>query len=180
MGLVDTVTARMPRVTIGDLRSGEVYEMPLVPVSFTEELVVNFAKHRPVGLPHSRSQYTGTDDFSLRGLLFTFTGHTPEEVRLLHEGRKFLMSLCYPSRSAQDVRTAGPPRVLFVWPQMVSLTCRLERLQSRHVLFNSDGLSTRWDTTIDLTEIRDVRLSSEDVRRRGTIRSPGDSSAPVG
>jgi hypothetical protein len=95
----------------------------------------------------------------------------------IHFARRFLQSLCYPRRGAEDVAGGGPPRALFVWPGVISLTCVLTALAFKYLRFNVAGAPVEFSAKVTLEEIRDVRLLSEDVLADGTRRS---GAAPGG
>ena len=61
------------------------------------------------------------------------------DLETIHRARRFLQSLCYPRRGAEDVVGGGPPRALFVWPGVISLTCVLTALSFKYC--SNDGLS---------------------------------------
>lgn len=168
-------TARMPRIIIANVRTGEGYEMPFVPERLEERLAAVRARIDIFGLPHQRRQYRGTSNHTISGLEFFFRGTTEAEVANIHNGRRFLLSLMYPSETADSVDNGGTPRILFVWPQLFSMTCELDTITITHEKFNSQGLTTVFRARLDFEEVRDVRLSSEEVRAVGTIRS---GSAP--
>jgi hypothetical protein len=174
----------MPRVMIANLRTGEHVEMPFTPPELTEDIAVEYARQQVVGMSHTILNYANTANHSFKGLEFGFVGTANEAgapfsalarpVDRLAEAldtRRFLMSLCYPSATAQGVRDGGPPRVLFSWPAFVSMTCILANLSITHHKFDVFGRPTHFTARVDLEEIRDVRLTSETVRQVGTLRS---------
>lgn len=183
MTFAGDASARMPRVMIANIRTGEFVEMPFVPHELSEEISVEYARQKIVGMSHSVLNYTGTDNHKFSGLEFAFIG-TPvgasnpgptatgvDRQAAALDTRLFLMSLCYPSVNAQSVRAGGPPRVLFVWPSLVSMTCVIGSLQIKHSKFDVSGKPMTFTARMDLEEIRDVRLTSEAVRASGTLRA---------
>lgn len=171
MSFAGNAGARPPRLSITNLRSGETYYFPFTPETFKETVKANWAKQTILGMSHNNLQYSNTDNHQIDSLNFFFRGDSPEEIELIHEGRKFLLSLLYPSVGANSVREGGPPQVLFVWPQMISMNCVIEGITISHEKFNREGLTTTFRAEFGLTEIRDTRLTSEDVRAQGTLRS---------
>lgn len=169
--------ARMPRVIIASIRTGEFVEMPFVPSELNEEIAVEYARQKVVGMSHEILQYVGTTNHKFSGLQFDFVGTptgttaTVDRQATALDTRLFLMSLCYPSVNAQSIRTGGPSRVLFAWPNLISMTCVLSNLKIVHKKFDVNGRPTLFGATLDLEEIRDVRLTSEAVRSSGTLRS---------
>lgn len=163
--------ARPPRVSFANLSTGESIEMPFVPEEVTETIAVKWANKEVLGQSHEPKQYQGTGSYQLPGLTFFFRGTSPEEVDAIHDGRRFLMSCCVPSGFASTVRTGGAARLLMVWPEFISMTFVIDSISNRHIKFNRAGKPVVWYCTLNLSEIRDVRLTSEEVRERGTFRS---------
>jgi hypothetical protein len=131
-----------------------------------------------LGQPHEEQQYESTanhelkfdlgfDAFALRGAgRFGVRG-----VEGIEDARRFLLSFFYPSASAADVSSGGPPRLLFDWPEMWSLVTTLPTVDIAHKLFRSAGASTLFTASITLEERRTYRLDREDVLAYGTRRS---------
>ena len=173
MSFAGDAAARPPRITLHNIGSGETVEMPFFPSSLTEGIIVSYARQKIVGMSHTTLQYGNTENYTLPGLDFFFRATTPEELDANLEARKFLMSLCYSREGSQGVRGGGPPRILFIWPQLISLTTKITNLRITHTKFNVRGAPTVSSAKFDLEEIRDARLTSEEVRTFGTIRDPG-------
>jgi hypothetical protein len=88
------------------------------------------------------------------------------------ESRNFLYSLLYPVQASHGpVTEDAPPRVLFVWPQVVSMNCVITRARGIHNLFYPQGMSRLIRVELELEEVRDVRLLSEEVALSGTQRA---------
>lgn len=172
MSLSGTAGARPPRVSLTNLRTNETAEMPFTPNEFVESVAVNWARQAILGMSHEQLQYTNTGNYTLNDLDFAFRATTPAEAKAIHDGRRFLLSLCYAPEGAEGLRDGAPPRILFFWPQVVSMTCILSRdLRITHSAFNSEGLTTRFNARFSLEEARNVRLTMDEVRQYGTQRS---------
>lgn len=172
------VAARKPaRMSIANVATGESVDAQFNPTDFEEALEVNWARQTVPGLSHQPLQFvnTGNAKFTLE-LNFEVQDPTTDLERI-HLARRFLQSLCYPRRGAEDVVGGGPPRALFVWPGVISLTCVLTALSFKYGRFNLDGMPVQFTAKVTLEEIRDVRLFSEDVLADGTQRS---GAAPGG
>ena len=172
------VAARKPaRMSIANIATGESVDAQFNPTDFEEALEVNWARQTVPGLSHQPLQFvnTGNAKFTLE-LNFEVQDPTTDLERI-HLARRFLQSLCYPRRGAEDVVGGGPPRALFVWPGVISLTCVLTALSFKYGRFNLDGVPVQFTAKVTLEEIRDVRLLSEDVLADGTQRS---GAAPGG
>ena len=176
MGL-ETAGQVPARMSIANVSTGASIDAQFNPTDFEEVLEVNWAHQTVPGLSHQPLQFvhTGNTEFNLE-LNFEAQDPTTDLGEIQH-ARRFLQSLCYPRRGAEDVTGGGPPRVLFVWPNTVSLTCVVTALGFRYGRFNLDGTPVQFTARVTLEEIRDVRLLSEDVLRDGTQRS---GAAPRG
>lgn len=172
------VAAQTPaRMSIANVSSGESIEAQFNPTELEEALEVNWARQTVPGLSHQPLQFvnTGNLKFTLE-LQFEAQSATTDVDRNL-QARRFLQSLCYPRRGAANVIGGGPPRVLFVWPTFVSLTCVIASLSFKYSRFNLAGTPTQFSAKLALEEIRDVRLLSEDVLANGTQRSGAGNGA---
>lgn len=163
------------------------------PTEFEEMLSVQYVRQAPVGLPHRVLQYTGTENHQLRFELFfhgnfdgvpgpsvVAEGFRPKPapitfnrtIESIHDARRFLLSLCYPTAIGEGV-LAAPPRVLVIWPNVVSMNCVVTRITFRHEQFELRGATRQLRAQLEIEEIRDFRLLSEDVDLDGTRRSSG-------
>jgi hypothetical protein len=158
-------------MSIANVSSGDSIDAQFNPTEFEEALEVNWARQTVPGLSHQPLQFvhTGNAKFTLE---LNFEAQDPTtNLDEIHRSRRFLQSLCYPRRGADDVIGGGPPRALFVWPNVVSLTCVVTALSFKYGRFNLDGTPVQFTAKVTLEEIRDVRLLSEDVLQDGTQRS---------
>lgn len=195
MSFAGSVRARPPRVFFTNIRTGETNEMPFTPTTLTETIVVNYARQAVTGMSHETMQYGNTQNYKIEGLEFFVSGmpqgpsprnparaiadrrnFQPSETDTIEADRamdlrNFLMSLCYSSETAETVRDGAPPRILFVWPQFMALTCVFSELRITHEKFNQLGRPINYRAIINIEEIRDFRLTSEQVRTRGTQRT---------
>jgi hypothetical protein len=170
MGL-EAAGQRPARMSIANVSTGDSIEAQFNPTEFEESLEVNWARQTVPGLSHQPLQYvnTGNAKFPLE-LNFEVQDPTTD-LDAIHRARRFLLSLCYPRRGAADVASGGPPRALFLWPNVVSLTCVITALSFKYGRFNLEGTPVQFSAKLSLEEIRDVRLSSEDVLASGSQRS---------
>jgi hypothetical protein len=172
------IAAQTPaRMSIANVSSGDSIEAQFNPTELEEALEVNWARQTVPGLSHQPLQFvnTGNTKFTLE-LQFEAQNATTDVERNLR-ARRFLQSLCYPRRGATNVAGGGPPRVLFVWPTFVSLTCVIASLSFKYSRFNLAGTPIHFTAKVALEEIRDVRLLSEEVLANGTQRSGAGTGA---
>lgn len=176
MGFTGDASKPFIKVSFSNLRTGEQLEFPFMPTTFTESVVVSYARQKILGMSHEQLQYSNTGNYTIPGLEFFFRAMpspgeetTDNRALAMHDARNFLMSLCYPSQ-ATSIAQGGPPRILFVWPNMVALTCVLSQLQITHEKFDRTGASQIYRANVNLEEVRDARILSEDVRSYGMTR----------
>lgn len=137
-----------------------------------KEFIVPGMSHQPL-----HYLYTGNVhmQFKLRFIAHAEDGDTGIKKNL--DTMYYLESLKYPKRGATTITDAGPPRVLVVWPNFLSLTCVIKKLDHEITRFNLDGIPIDFESKLDIMAIRDMRLTGEDVRRNGFTQSPGTSSS---
>jgi hypothetical protein len=171
------VAAQTPaRMSIANVSSGESIEAQFNPTELEEALEVNWARLTVPGLSHQPLQFVNTGNLKF-ALELQFEALGPADSDRILRAKRFLQSLCYPRRGAANVVGGGPPRVLFVWPTFVSLTCVIASLSFKYSRFNLAGTPIHFTAKLALEEIRDVRLLSEEVLANGTQRSGAGNGA---
>lgn len=139
------------------------------PEELSEELAANYARQAPPGLPHKIMQYTGTENLTLTMTLF-FNADSVSRINEIAEGRRFLHSVFYPRNAASTQQGTAPPSVLFLWPGVYSLICKVVSLQARLERFNAAGELLQYSADVGLEENREEILSADNVFSQGTIR----------
>lgn len=175
-------TTPSQRVSLTNLSNGEGYFAQFNPSQLEEQISVNYNRIAVPGLSHQPMQYTSTSNYTFDLVLFLrgkgsgidFTNKQKDKkvVGLLgvQTFRRFLQSLCYPVQST-TVGGGGPPRVLVVWPNVLSLVCVVTGLKINSSRFNTTMAATEYIATVGFEEIRDTRLSMSEVRDLGSERS---------
>ena len=160
---------RPPRLTLANVATGDSIEAQFNPTGLEEALEVGWARLKVPGLSHERLHFVGTEDLKLN-LELTFDAMDPSSsLDEVLKARRFLMSLCYPV-AGQDVPSTSPPRVLLIWPSIVSLTCVIDSLFFKYGRFNLQGTPVQFTAKVALEEIRDVRITSDEVLAEGSQR----------
>lgn len=164
--------ARPPaRMSITNVNTVESLEAQFNPTELEEQLATNWTRQTVPGLSHQPLQFNYVENYKLTLELFIDGHGSAAQLDQLLRARRFLMSLCYPRRGAQDVASGAPPRALFVWPRVISLTTVVTSFSCKWTQFNVEGTPVQLTAKVALEEIRDVRLVSEDVLASGTLRS---------
>jgi hypothetical protein len=173
------VAAQVPsRMSIANVSTGDSVDAQFNPTELEESLEVNWARQTVPGLSHQPLQFVNTGNVKFTLELNFETQDPGADLDQLLRARRFLQSLCYPRRGAADVASGGPPRALFVWPTIVSLTCVITSLTFKYSRFNVAGTPVQFTAKIGLEEIRDVRLLSEEVLANGSQRSGAGRGGP--
>jgi hypothetical protein len=171
---------RPARVTITNLSSDtlEFMQPQFNPDEVKERLSANYARLKVLGEPHEPQQYEGTGNLELKfelgfdALAAGGTGRLDTSGAVgLEDARRFLMSFFYPSVSAKDVASGGPPELLFDWPEMWLLLTSMPTVEFTHRRFATSGASTLFTASVTLEERRTYRLTREDVLANGTRRA---------
>jgi hypothetical protein len=169
----DVSMSREPaKMSITNLYTNLSQDAQFNPVEFTEALRVNYTKLGLLGRSYRPLQYQNTDNHGIKFELGLRVFKRGENQKLrIYQFRNFLLSLCYPRRGAADVVGGAPPRVLLVWPQMVSLTCRIMSVEGTHSFFGSSGGSNYPRYKVEIENVSDAQIYMEDLLENGTQRS---------
>lgn len=176
---LEAATVTPERMHLVDLRTGEDRTAFFNPSQLEEQVSVNYARQTIPGLSHQPLQYVNTNNHGIELDLYA-AGHSVTERQLMDDWRRFLLSLCYASESADSIQNGAPPSVLFIWPRVFSMRIRIMSVRIVHKDFVIGGETRRWAAAISFEEDRSARITSEEVRRLGTRRSysGGGGEAP--
>lgn len=165
---MEFVATRPPKLTITNLASGVTVEAQFNPEQFEESVSANYKRQGVTGLSHEVLQFSHSTNHQT-SLDLAFVANSPADLERMTAARRFFLSLAYPRRG-EDVLGGAPPRVLVVWPRMLSLTCVMSTVRIAHNSFNRLGYSVRFVATVQLEEIRDFRITSEEVYEDNQFR----------
>lgn len=167
---IESLGLEAPKMSLARIDTGESLQVQFNPAEFSEELEAVYARLTIVGQSHQQMQFTNTGNlkFSM-DLAYTAMAGPDAQQRLL-AARRFLHSVHYP-RKASTVAAGGAPRVLFIWPGVISLTSVLTGLKGKFTRFNSQNQPVQYTASITIEEIRDVRILADEVATLGTTRS---------
>ena len=159
------------RMSITNISTGDVLTAQFNPTELQEAIQANWSNLRVPGQSHELLQFSHTGNlrysYALRYSAFAqdtrgsappLPGQTVTQVTIdeMRRARRFLLSLTYPRRGGNNIPSAGPPRVLFIWPRLVSLTCIVKGVTFTHQRFNHQGESIEYSAQISMEEIRDA------------------------
>lgn len=167
-------------MTLVNLSTQDELEAQFNPEEVTETVGAVYAKQTVPGLSHTVKQFVNTADVGI-GFTMMWSSHEGTSAHLYAAyARRFLQSCHYPRRTAGSIATAGAPRLLFVWPEMFSLTCVMTTCTFSYKAFNFAGAPIIFSAQVALEEIRDAIITCEDVLDVGAFRPAGVPSLLVG
>lgn len=169
--------ANPPKGMLVNLATNERFRFPFNPTYLEETIQANFVRMSVPGLSHERLSYSGTSNKTIPLELFlsqlgidTKRGEAGSPPYVATTIKNFLESLVYPQggQDGIDGVTHGTPRVLFIWPRMISMVARVTKIQFLHRSFSSrTGATAVLVANLTLEEDRDSRLLMDEVRERG-------------
>ena len=157
------------KVQIVNLDADRTLEAQFNPTDLEEQIGASYTKLTVPGLSHQVVQYTNTENATYSFELFMDA--TPLGVQgldLILEARKFLYAACHPKATPGRLVGEGTPRLLLIWPGILSIKCVLTKLQFRHTRFNKLLEPTAYTANVTLEEIRSSLVTMEDILAHGT------------
>ena len=167
---IEQAIARPPRCVLVNVATAESMDCLFNPTQLTEKRQVNWNRVVVPGLSHQLLQYQSTSNRQLSSVEFyldrLFAAAQPGHPDIA-EFRNFLCALTVPPAAAQSVTAAAPPRVLVVWPSVLTMVGVVTDVEFQFRQFASDGAALVFAATCSFEEILDTRITSEALRRGG-------------
>lgn len=162
-----------PRCSIVNVVTSERFDFQFNPTSLEEARQVAYSRAETSGLSHQRMFYKNTGNREIPVEIFmSQIAQDSDGLRgqASFEGKKrFLESLIYPVGDLGSPSFQGPPRILFVWPCVISIVGRVTNLKFMHRSFSPrTGATTMLVANMTIEEDRDTMLRMETVRRGGS------------
>ena len=186
----DAVKKKPLRMSFTNLDTGDALEAQFNPEELKEMLSVNWNELETLGASFKPHQYqnTGNMEWQFRlefnafdegggGLVTTSLGQqrssgaTQNRQEDILAARRYLLSMAYKQRGAQDIIGGSPSRYLFVWPNLCSVNCLVHRVRLTHQQFDQQGRPMRFMAEISIKEGRLEEIFSDDVFSNGTFRN---------
>ena len=164
---IELAVARPPRCVLVNVTTGESMECLFNPTQLTEKVQVNYSRLAVPGLSHQVLQFQSTGNRQLAGVEFYldrfFASEQPGDPDIL-AFRAFLRALTVPPGSTEGVPATAPPRVLFVWPEVLTVEAVVTDVEFQYRQVAVDGTVLVYAATVTFEEILDVRVTSEELR----------------
>jgi len=158
---------RPPRCVLVNVTTGESMECLFNPTQWVEKVQVNYSRLAVPGLSHQVLQFQSTGNRQISGVEFYldrfFALEQPGDVDIL-AFRAFLRALTVPPEGTEDVASTSPPRVLVIWPRVLTVEAVLMGVEFQYRQVAVDGTVLVYAATVTFEEILDARVTSEALR----------------
>lgn len=154
---MDFLSRRAPRCTLVNVETQERFECLLNPEGLTERISVQYRKHVIPGLGHQPLQYESTGNRQVPSLEFVLDQRlapTDRGADSLLRFRSFLLALTQP---VTPQIPSAPPRVLVIWPQVLTLEGVLSDVEFRYQALTEDGSVLAYVATCSFEEVLELR-----------------------
>lgn len=159
-----SLAGKPPKLSIVNLANAQVLEAQFNPTELDEQVSAVWSKLTVPGLSHTVKQFSHTEDVKVSFTAYWLVGDGgAQDRRDLFRARRFLRALCHPRPAAGGFRTAGAPRLLFVWPSFFSMTSVLTSVSFNYQRFNLFGHPVAMTAQCTLEEVRDYIVTMDEV-----------------
>ncbi len=159
--------ARAPRCLLVNIATAESVECLFNPVQLVEKVAVNWNRLVVPGLSHQILQFQSTGNRQFAGVEFYvsrfYAMEQPSDVDIL-TFRAFLRALTVPSEESEGVSTTAPARVLFLWPNVLTMECVVSSVEFLYKQLAADGAVLVYTASVTFEEVLDTRITSEALR----------------
>lgn len=161
------------RVALVNLVTGDSRFVQYNPEQLESNFGVTYADLQVPGLSHKRRHFINSENAGFNfDLQYRAIGTNQDQVTAIQTDKKWFQSLTKPHRAANFlIGRGGAPRVLFIWPEYISLVCTIESLKIVDTQFRSTGMPVAFTMSVAMKEVGDVFVSMEDVLNSGLQRT---------
>jgi hypothetical protein len=165
---IEHAVSRPPRCYLVNVTTAEGMGCLLNPTQLAEKVQVGWSRLQVPGLSHQVLQFQATGNRQLSSVEFyldkVFAAEQPGDPDIM-EFRRFLRALTVPPAGTAGAPATAPPRVLFIWPGVLSIEAVLTDVEFQYRQFGADGAVLVYAATCSFEEILDARVTSEDLRQ---------------
>lgn len=174
MGIESVADRRPPKAILVNVSTGEEMEVLFNPTQLGEKVSVNYNRLTVPGLSHQVLQYQSTGNTTLSSIEFyldKYVASRNEDDPDILDFKRFLQALTVPPAGAEDILGGAPPRVLVIWPaELFTLECVITDVEFEYRQFSVDTELMVYAARATFEEIRDMRMTSEELRELGSER----------
>nr|WP_253816562.1 peptidoglycan-binding protein [Myxococcus xanthus] len=138
------------------------------PTQLVEKVQVNWNRLAVPGLSHQVLQFQGTSNRQLAGVEFyldAFFATQQADTSNVMAFRAFLRALTVPPAGTEGVLATAPPRVLVLWPGVITVECVVASVEFQYRQLAVDGRVLVYTATVTFEEVLDTRVTSEQLRQ---------------
>ncbi len=161
MTMTETIV-RPARCSLVNVSTGEALECLFNPPQLQERIEVHWSRAAPLGLGHQVLQYESTGNRALGGVEFyvdRFFARAVESDPDVLAFAEFMRALTRPPEGSVDVASTAPPRVLIVWPNVLTIETVVTELELKFTDFAQDGSVLVYTATCSFEQILDIAQS---------------------
>jgi hypothetical protein len=147
------------------------------PVGFEDGVESKYVAWEVPGLSHEVLQFIATKNYELKLELRYIIDprfKAADQLERYMEYRRIMYALAYPrgvgSNANPTINGVAPHRVLVVLPGLISMTCVVKRVGTIYNRFDTDGKLVDFSLKVEFSEIRDQRITADEVYKNGTNR----------
>jgi hypothetical protein len=169
------IDQELGRASIVNLVTTEVFQPLFNPQQLTAQITANYNRAASIGGTGARMHFGSTSNFT-----FTLDIYMDHQALLMedpNEGlvtakmtdvQKFLLSLVFPVGKQNDPIRRSPPKVLFIWPNIIEMPVRVtsEAFTFQRFKPNLGPWVYRVPVAME-SDLRGERITSEVARIRG-------------
>jgi hypothetical protein len=154
---MEFLSARAPRCTLVNVETQERFECLLNPEGLAEKITVNYRRHVVPGLGYQPLQYESTSNRQVPSLEFVLDQRfSPSDEGAAHILRFRTFLLAFTKPVVPEIPSA-PPRVLVVWPHVLTLEGVLSDVEFRYQALTADGSVLAYVATCTFEEVLELR-----------------------
>jgi len=162
----EVIRSELAHAMLINQETGEIQEFMINPSELRASLQVKWNTPSPImRAPAGPLNYASTSPKEYQVRAWVDAELFPD--RDIMDWMAFLESMCYPIQTGDVI--ADPPTVLFVWPGILAMSCKVVSLQHRFDEFRTDLHPKSYATDIVLQEYGDLIRWSGDERERMVI-----------
>lgn len=150
--------------SVTNLVTNRTFEFQFNPEQIGAKIGAVYEDLAILGLSHKPQQYKVTENAEIP--IDLMMDRLTSSGANFDAARRFYMSLVFPAASTTVIQS-GPPNVLFVWPNLYSLVCKVREWGEKHTRFARDGRSTLMVIHLVLHRVQDIRLIGSQVEEGG-------------
>ncbi|ACY13291.1 hypothetical protein [Haliangium ochraceum] len=167
---IELAMARPPRCVLVNVTSGASIECLFNPTQLSEKVHVHWNRLVVPGLSHHVLQFQSTGNRQFASVEFyadrVFAREQPDAPDIL-EFRAFLRALTVPPAGTGGVVDTAPPRVLVLWPGVVTVEAVVTSVQFQYRQLALDGGVLVYAASVSFEEILDARVTMNTLPEAG-------------